>query len=79
MILSADNALLGSLMQQVFAADQDLNMDSDGDYDFFDLASSLFLFTFRGLDAKSLRWRGAGKSSRISVSPPEGIRLNHNC
>ena len=65
-------------MQPVFAVDPMINMDSDGDYDIFDLASSLFLFTVRGLDAKLL-WRGAdGKSSRISFSPPEGIRLNHD-
>ena len=54
------------------------NMDAIGGYDIFDLASPLFLFTVRGLDAKLL-WRGAdGTSSRISFSPPEGIRLNHD-
>ena len=53
-------------------------MDAIGGYDIFDLASSLFLFTVRGLDAKLL-WRGAdGESPRISFSPPEGIRLNHD-
>ena len=79
MILNAEDASLGSPMQPVFAVHPFSYLDSDGDcYDIFDLASSLFLFTVRGLDAKLL-WRGAdGKSSRISFSPPEGIRLNHD-
>ena len=77
MILFAEDASLGSPMQPVFAVDPTINMDRDGDYDITDLAS-FFLFTVRGLDAKLL-WRGAdGKSSRISFSPPEGIRLNHD-
>ena len=67
----------GSTMQPVFAADPTINMDRDGDHDITDLAF-FFLFTVRGLDAKLL-WRGAdGKSSRISFSPSEGIRLNHD-
>ena len=77
MILFADKRFARVTMQQVFAADQNPYMDAIGGYDIFDLASSLFLFTVRELDAKSF-WRGAGKSSRINVSPPEGIRLNHD-
>ena len=80
MILFAEDASLGSPMQPVFAVDPTSYLDSDGDYyDIFDLASSLFLFTVCGLDAKSLFWRGIdGMGSRISFSPPEGIRLNHD-
>ena len=64
-------------MQPVFAVDPTTNMDAIGGYDITDLAS-FFLFTVRGLDAAKL-FRGAdGKSSRISFSPPEGIRLNHD-
>ena len=78
MILFADKRLARVEMQPVFAADPKTFMDSDGDCrDIFDLASSLFLFTVRELDAKSF-WQGAGKSSRICFSPPEGIRLNHD-
>ena len=78
MILFADKRFARVEMQQGFAADSFSYMDRDGDHDIFDLASSLFLFTVRELDAKSF-WRGAnGKSSRICFSPPEGIRLNHD-
>ena len=78
MILFAEVASLRVADTASFAVDPNSYLDSDGDYrDIFDLASSLFLFTVRELDAKSF-WRGAGKSSRISVSPPEGIRLNHD-
>ena len=79
MILYADKRFARVEMQQGFAADSFFYLDSDGDCrDIFDLASSLFLFTVRELDAKSF-WRGAnGKSSRICFSPPEGIRLNHD-
>ena len=77
MTLFAEDASLGSLMQPVFAVDPFSYLDRDGDYDITDLAS-FFLFTVRGLDAKSF-WRSAnGKSSRICFSPPEGIRLNHD-
>ena len=77
MILFAEVASLRVADTASFAVDPTFYLDSDGDHDIFDLASSLFLFTVRELDAKSF-WRGAGKSSRISVSPPEGIRLNHD-
>ena len=78
MILFAEDASLRVADTASFAVDPILYLDSDGDCrDIFDLASSLFLFTVRELDAKSF-WRGAGKSSRITVSPPEGIRLNHD-
>ena len=79
MILFADKRFARVEMQQSFAADPFSYLDSDGDCrDIFDLASSLFLFTVRELDAKSF-WRSVnGKSSRISFSPPEGIRLNHD-
>ena len=78
MILFAEDASLGSPMQQVFAVDPKIYLDSDGDFTIlFDLASSFFLFTVRGLDAAKLLRGNDGKSSRISFSPPEGIRLNH--
>ena len=64
-------------MQPVFAVDPTADMDRDGDYDITDLAS-FFLFTVRGLDAAKLLRGADGKSSRISFSPPEGIRLNHD-
>ena len=79
MNLSAESRLARVEMQQVFAADPNLYMGAIEGYDIFDLASSLFLFTVCGLDAKSLFWRGIdGMGSRISFSPPEGIRLNHD-
>ena len=79
MTLFAEDASLGSPMQQVFAVDPTSYLESDGDYyDIFDLASSFFLFTVRGLDAAKLLRGDDGKSSRISFSPPEGIRLNHD-
>ena len=76
MILFADKRFARVEMQQGFAADSFSYMDRDGDHDIFDLASSSFFSVWSGR-AKSF-WRGAGKSSRISVSPPEGIRLNHD-
>ena len=78
MILFAEDASLRVADTASFAVDSFLYLDSDGDYDIFDLASSLFLFTVRELDAKLLCGGADGKSSRISFLPPEGVRLNHD-
>ena len=78
MILFADKRFARVEMQQGFAADSFFYLDAIGGYDIFDLASSLFLFTVRELDAKLLCGGADGKSSRISFSPSEGIRLNHD-
>ena len=77
MILFAEDASLGSPIQLVFAVDPTINMDAIRGYDITDVAS-FFLFTVRGLDAAKLLQGADGKSSRISVSPPEGIRLNRD-
>ena len=78
MILFADKRLARVTMQQVFAADPNSNLFAiEGPT----TPTSLSLFSplLFGVDAAKLLWRGApGKSLRISVSPPEGIRLNHD-
>ena len=76
MILFADKRLARVKMQQGFAADPFSILNAiEGT-----TPTSLLLFSppLFGVDAAKSFWRGAGKSSRISVSPPEGIRLNHD-
>ena len=77
MILNAEDASLGSQMQPVFAVDPISYLNA---IEGFTTPTSLLLFSppLFGVDAAKSFWRGAGKSSRITVSPPEGIRLNHD-
>ena len=77
MTLFAEDASQGSPMQQVFAVDPNSYLNA---IEGFTTPTSLLLFSppLFGVDAAKSFWRGDGKSSRINVSPPEGIRLNHD-